>query len=43
LQVSDVALAPLQPDEVRLRMVASAVNHTDPRQRAGPLVPERAD
>ena len=35
LQIEEVELAPLQPNEVRLRNIASAVNHSDLRIRAG--------
>src|SRR5690242_2915838 len=35
LAVEDVALAPLKPDEIRVRAIASAVNHSDLEIRAG--------
>ena len=35
LAVEDVALAPLKPDEIRVRAIASAVNHSDLKIRAG--------
>jgi NADPH:quinone reductase len=35
LQLEEVELAPLAPDELRLRNIASAVNHSDLRIRAG--------
>jgi NADPH:quinone reductase-like Zn-dependent oxidoreductase len=35
LTVEDVALVPLKPDEIRVRAIASAVNHSDLKIRAG--------
>jgi NADPH:quinone reductase len=35
LKLEDVALPPLRPDEVRIRSLASAVNHSDLEIRAG--------
>ena len=35
LTAEDVALAPLKPDEIRVRAIASAVNHSDLKIRAG--------
>ncbi len=43
LALEDVALAPLQPTEVRLRMLAAAVNHSDLEIRAGAWKIRRAD
>ena len=36
LTVEDVALAPLKPDEIRVRAVVSAVNHSDLEIEANP-------
>src|SRR4051812_27010656 len=35
LRLEDVPLAPLQPDEIRIRTIVSAVNHSDLEIRAG--------
>jgi NADPH2:quinone reductase len=43
LHVEDVPLVPLRPDEIRIRTIASAVNHSDLEIRAGNWPILRAD
>lgn len=43
LQLGPVAIATLQPEEVRLRMIAAGINHTDLKIRAKLWPIHRAD